>query len=213
MFQFDKFEKSKERRLIHGSQTVSPHGLSPLKTSCPGIHPMHSFRSCTLCRLTSHRLHKRYIEHKENLDEEKEIEIVTNLVGGNEGSLGIGKNLHSGRVLGFESLFSGPSGEVEHGEGSWASRVGVSALVGLKLDLENLLGFARLASGKDAIVFPFESRIADHLFDEMVWFLKLPTLLKLKSSIPFPNVGGPFKPLATSITRRKGQGFSGYAVN
>lgn len=27
------------------------------------------------------------------------------------------------------------------------------------MDPENLLGFARLASGKDAIVFPFESRI------------------------------------------------------
>ncbi|KAI5638310.1 hypothetical protein M9H77_00606 [Catharanthus roseus] len=221
MFQFAKFEKSKERRLAtelgYGFPIGDPwitDGISPwpfasesvLPSQCPGIHPMHSFRSCTLCRLASHRLHKRYTEHKENLDEEKEIEIVTNLVGGNEGSPGIGKKLHSGRVLGFESLFSGPSGEVEDGEGSWASR-------GLKLDPENLLGFARLASGKDAIVFPFESRIADHLFDEKVRFPKLPTLPKLKSSIPFPNVGGPFKPLATSITRREGQGFSGYAVN
>ena len=61
MFQFAKFEKSKERRLAtelgYGfpigdpwiTDALSPHGLSPLKASvlpsqCPGIHPMHSFR-------------------------------------------------------------------------------------------------------------------------------------------------------------------------
>ncbi|KAI5664237.1 hypothetical protein M9H77_23560 [Catharanthus roseus] len=211
MFQFAKFEKSKKRRLAtelgYGFPIRDPwitDGISPwpftsksfLPSQCPGIHPMHSFR-----RLASHRLHKRHTKHKENLNEEKgrEIEIVTNLVGGNERSQGIRKKLHSGRDL----------GEVEDGEGSWALR-------GLKLDPENLLGFARLASGKDAIVFPFESRIgkqADHLFDEKVWFPKFPTLPKLKSSIPFPNVGGLLKLLATSIMRREGQGFSGDTVN
>ncbi|KAI5671163.1 hypothetical protein M9H77_11527 [Catharanthus roseus] len=213
MFQFAKFEKSKDRRLATelGYDGISPWPFASeniLPSQCPGIHPMHSFRCCTLCKLASHRLHKRYTERRETLDEEKgrEIEIVTNLVRGNEGSPGIGKKLHSERILGFESLFSGPSGGIEDGEGSWASR-------GLKLDPENLLGLAILASGKDAIVFPFESRIADHLFDEKVRLPKLSTLLKLKSSIPFPNVGGLSKPLASSITRREGQGFSGYAIN
>ncbi|KAL8096784.1 hypothetical protein AgCh_037662 [Apium graveolens] len=75
MFQFAKFEKSKERRLAtelgYGFPIGDPwitDGISPwpftsesvLPSQCPGIHPMHSFRSCTLCRLVSHRLHKRY---------------------------------------------------------------------------------------------------------------------------------------------------------
>ncbi len=73
MFQFAKFEKSKECRLAtelgYGFPIGDPwitDGISPwpfasesvLPSQCPGIHPMHSFRSCTLCRLASHRLHK-----------------------------------------------------------------------------------------------------------------------------------------------------------
>ncbi|KAL0294747.1 UNVERIFIED_CONTAM: putative mitochondrial protein [Sesamum calycinum] len=71
MFQFAKFEKSKERRLAtelgYGFPIGDPwitDGISPwpfasesvLPSQCPGIHPMHSFRSCT--RFASHRLHK-----------------------------------------------------------------------------------------------------------------------------------------------------------
>lgn len=63
MFQFAKFEKSKERRLAtelgYGFPIGDPwitDGISPwpfasesvLPSQCPGIHPMHSFRSCTL---------------------------------------------------------------------------------------------------------------------------------------------------------------------
>ncbi|GJY99226.1 hypothetical protein Tco_0516656 [Tanacetum coccineum] len=62
MFQFAKFEKSKERRLAtelgYGFPIGDPwitDGISPwpfasesvLPSQCPGIHPMHSFRSCT----------------------------------------------------------------------------------------------------------------------------------------------------------------------
>ena len=62
MFQFAKFEKSKERRLAtelgYGFPIGDPwitDALSPwpfasesvLPSQCPGIHPMHSFRSCT----------------------------------------------------------------------------------------------------------------------------------------------------------------------
>ncbi|KAL1544356.1 hypothetical protein AAHA92_21221 [Salvia divinorum] len=62
MFQFAKFEKSKELRLAtelgYGFPIGDPwitHGISPwpfasesvLPSQCPGIHPMHSFRSCT----------------------------------------------------------------------------------------------------------------------------------------------------------------------
>ncbi|KAG8363184.1 hypothetical protein BUALT_BualtMtG0006900 (mitochondrion) [Buddleja alternifolia] len=69
MFQFAKFEKSKERRLAtelgYGFPIGDPwitDGISPwpfasesvLPSQCPGIHPMHSFRS----PLASHRLHK-----------------------------------------------------------------------------------------------------------------------------------------------------------
>src|ERR1044072_1069765 len=90
MFQFAKFEKSKERRLAaelgYGFPIGDPwitDGISPwpfasesvLPSQCPGIHPMHSFRSCTQqenecanqrsrssipCLFASHRLHKRY---------------------------------------------------------------------------------------------------------------------------------------------------------
>ena len=67
MFQFAKFEKSKERRLAtelgYGFPIGDPwitDGISPwpfasesvLPSQCPGIHPMHSFRSCTLVHLT-----------------------------------------------------------------------------------------------------------------------------------------------------------------
>ncbi|GAB2236442.1 hypothetical protein Droror1_Dr00028085 [Drosera rotundifolia] len=60
MFQFAKFEKSKERRLAtelgYGFPIGDPwitDGISPwpfasesvLPSQCPGIHPMHSFRS------------------------------------------------------------------------------------------------------------------------------------------------------------------------
>ncbi|KAH0634578.1 hypothetical protein KY290_029691 [Solanum tuberosum] len=87
MFQFAKFEKSKERRLAtelgYGFPIGDPwitDGISPwpfasesvLPSQCPGIHPMHSFRSCTLCRLAKHRLDKRYTSHQPNLDEKKE---------------------------------------------------------------------------------------------------------------------------------------------
>ncbi|TXG46219.1 hypothetical protein EZV62_028286 [Acer yangbiense] len=73
MFQFAKFEKSKERRLAtelgYGFPIGDPwitDGISPwpfasesvLPSQCPGIHPMHSFRSCT-----------QYTEHQPNLDE------------------------------------------------------------------------------------------------------------------------------------------------
>ncbi|KAJ0802413.1 hypothetical protein HanPI659440_Chr03g0128701 [Helianthus annuus] len=62
MFQFAKFEKSQERRLAtelgYGFPIGDPwitDGISPwpftsesvLPSQCPGIHPMHSFRSCT----------------------------------------------------------------------------------------------------------------------------------------------------------------------
>ena len=62
MFQFAKFEKSKERRLAtelgYGFPIGDPwitDGISPwpfasesvLPSQCPGIHPMHSFLSCT----------------------------------------------------------------------------------------------------------------------------------------------------------------------
>ncbi|GAU19291.1 hypothetical protein TSUD_335770 [Trifolium subterraneum] len=62
MFQFAKFEKSKERRLAaelgYGFPIGDPwitDGISPwpfasesvLPSQCPGIHPMHYFRSCT----------------------------------------------------------------------------------------------------------------------------------------------------------------------
>ncbi|KAL1348561.1 hypothetical protein AAHE18_07G088100 [Arachis hypogaea] len=62
MFQFAKFSKSKERRLAaklgYGFPIGDPwitDGISPwpfasesvLPSQCPGIHPMHSFRSCT----------------------------------------------------------------------------------------------------------------------------------------------------------------------
>ncbi|KAL8089058.1 hypothetical protein AgCh_038717 [Apium graveolens] len=65
MFQFAKFEKSKERRLPtelgYGFPIGDPwitDGISPwpfasesvIPSQCPGIHPMHSFRSSTLCR-------------------------------------------------------------------------------------------------------------------------------------------------------------------
>ncbi|KAK4414730.1 putative mitochondrial protein [Sesamum alatum] len=71
MFQFAKFEKSKECRLAmelgYGFPIGDPwitDGISPwpfasesvVPSQCPGIHPMHSFRSCT--PLASHRLHK-----------------------------------------------------------------------------------------------------------------------------------------------------------
>ena len=61
MFQFAKFEKSKERRLAtelgYGFPIGDPwitDGISPwpfasesvLPSQCPGIHPMHSFRFC-----------------------------------------------------------------------------------------------------------------------------------------------------------------------
>ena len=72
MFQFAKFEKSKERRLAtelgYGFPIGDPwitDGISPwpfasesvLPSQCPGIHPMHSFRSCT-----------HGTEHQPNLD-------------------------------------------------------------------------------------------------------------------------------------------------
>ena len=75
MFQFAKFEKSKERRLAtelgYGFPIGDPwitDGISPwpfasesvLPSQCPGIHPMHSFRSCT-----------HGTEHQPNLDEKK----------------------------------------------------------------------------------------------------------------------------------------------
>ncbi|KAK7375965.1 hypothetical protein VNO78_35281 [Psophocarpus tetragonolobus] len=98
MFQFAKFLKSKERRLAaelgYGFPIGDPwitDGISPwpfasesvLPSQCPGIHPMHSFRSCTQqenecanaafasipCLFASHRLHKRYTEDQANLDE------------------------------------------------------------------------------------------------------------------------------------------------
>ncbi|KAI3776149.1 hypothetical protein L1987_45916 [Smallanthus sonchifolius] len=62
MFQFAKFEKSKDRRLAtelgYGFPIGDPwitDGISPwpfasesvFPSQCPGIHPMHSFRSCT----------------------------------------------------------------------------------------------------------------------------------------------------------------------
>ncbi|XLS64555.1 hypothetical protein HN51_024529 [Arachis hypogaea] len=100
MFQFAKFSKSKERRLAaklgYGFPIGDPwitDGISPwpfasesvLPSQCPGIHPMHSFRSCTQqengcaslsrssipCLFASHRLHKRYTEHQPNLEESK----------------------------------------------------------------------------------------------------------------------------------------------
>ncbi|KAK4708668.1 hypothetical protein R3W88_029593 [Solanum pinnatisectum] len=36
---------------------------------------MHSFRSCTLCRLAKHRLDKRYTSHQPTLDEKKEKQV------------------------------------------------------------------------------------------------------------------------------------------
>ncbi|KAD4384359.1 hypothetical protein E3N88_24527 [Mikania micrantha] len=72
MFQFAKFEKSKERRLAtelgYGFPIGDPwitDGISPwpfasesvLPSQCPGIHPMHSFRSCTHGAGSSSLLH------------------------------------------------------------------------------------------------------------------------------------------------------------
>ncbi|KAK1411297.1 hypothetical protein QVD17_37844 [Tagetes erecta] len=72
MFQFAKFEKSKERRLAtelgYGFPIGDPwitDGISPwpfasesvLPSQCPGIHPMHSFRSCTRGAGSSSLLH------------------------------------------------------------------------------------------------------------------------------------------------------------
>jgi hypothetical protein len=83
MFQFAKFEKSKERRLAtelgYGFPIGDPwitDGISPwpfasesvLPSQCPGIHPMHSFRSCTrLLRIgyTSGTLNTNPISMKE----------------------------------------------------------------------------------------------------------------------------------------------------
>lgn len=85
MFQFAKFEKSKERRLAtelgYGFPIGDPwitDGISPwpfasesvLPSQCPGIHPMHSFRSCT--RLLRIGYTSRYTEHEPNLDKENE---------------------------------------------------------------------------------------------------------------------------------------------
>ena len=103
MFQFAKFEKSKERRLAaelgYGFPIGDPwitDGISPwpfasesvLPSQCPGIHPMHSFRSCTQtnecanaafasipCLFASHRLHKRYTEDQPNLDENQYTQL------------------------------------------------------------------------------------------------------------------------------------------
>ena len=88
MFQFAKFEKSKERRLAtelgYGFPIGDPwitDGISPwpfasesvLPSQCPGIHPMHSFRSCT-----------KYTEHQPNLDETKSNYIPLFLTINNE---------------------------------------------------------------------------------------------------------------------------------
>ncbi|KAJ6859813.1 hypothetical protein NC651_036194 [Populus alba x Populus x berolinensis] len=76
MFQFAKFEKSKERRLAtelgDGFPIGDPwitDGISPwpfafesvLPSQCPGIHPMHSSLSCT-----------GYTEDQLNLDIKRE---------------------------------------------------------------------------------------------------------------------------------------------
>ena len=116
MFQFAKFEKSKERRLAaelgYGFPIGDPwitDGISPwpfasesvLPSQCPGIHPMHSFRSCTQqenecanerrcgavrlslcsipCLFASHRLHKRYTLHQANLEEKSELHATTSV--------------------------------------------------------------------------------------------------------------------------------------
>ncbi|KAH0682622.1 hypothetical protein KY290_021206 [Solanum tuberosum] len=83
LFQFAKFQKSKERRLATELGYGFPigdlwitDGISPwpfasesvLPSQCPSIHPMHSFLSCTLCRLAKHRLDKRCTSHQPNLD-------------------------------------------------------------------------------------------------------------------------------------------------
>lgn len=75
MFQFAKFSKSKERRLAtelgYGFPIGDPwitDGISPwpfafesvLPSQCPGIHPMHDFRSCT-----------GYTEDQANLDKKR----------------------------------------------------------------------------------------------------------------------------------------------
>ncbi|KAG4906008.1 hypothetical protein JHK82_044125 [Glycine max] len=95
--------KSKERRLAaelgYGFPIGDPwitDGISPwpfasesvLPSQCPGIHPMHSFRSCTQtnecanaafasipCLFASHRLHKRYTEDQPNLDENQYTQL------------------------------------------------------------------------------------------------------------------------------------------
>ncbi|KAG4906792.1 hypothetical protein JHK82_055439 [Glycine max] len=94
---------SKERRLAaelgYGFPIGDPwitDGISPwpfasesvLPSQCPGIHPMHSFRSCTQtnecanaafasipCLFASHRLHKRYTEDQPNLDENQYTQL------------------------------------------------------------------------------------------------------------------------------------------
>ncbi|OIT35981.1 putative mitochondrial protein [Nicotiana attenuata] len=86
MFQFTKLENSKDRRLAtelgYGFLIGDPRitdGTSPwpfasesiLPSQCPGIHPMHSFRSCTLCRLAKHTLDKWYTEYQPNLHKKK----------------------------------------------------------------------------------------------------------------------------------------------
>ena len=76
MFQFAKFEKSKERRLAtelgYGFPIGDPwitDGISPwpfasesvLPSQCPGIHPMHSFRSCTKVHWTPQQISTKNI--------------------------------------------------------------------------------------------------------------------------------------------------------
>nr|GEX84108.1 putative mitochondrial protein [Tanacetum cinerariifolium] len=76
-FQFAKFEKSKERRLAtelgYGFSIEDPwitDGISPwpfasesvFPSQCPGIHPMHSFRSCTHGAIMSLEAHVDLIE-------------------------------------------------------------------------------------------------------------------------------------------------------
>lgn len=66
------------RSEIHGSQLESEQNSpwpfaseSVLPSQCPGIHPMHSLRSCTRFLRIGYTS-VRYTEHQPNLDKENE---------------------------------------------------------------------------------------------------------------------------------------------
>ncbi|KAK7364531.1 hypothetical protein VNO80_13268 [Phaseolus coccineus] len=79
-----------QRSMDHRRYLPMAFRESVLPSQCPGIHPMHSFRSCTQqenqrmrergfrlnpCLFASHRLHKRYTEDQPNLDDNQYMQL------------------------------------------------------------------------------------------------------------------------------------------